>query len=90
VWCGEDPKPAWCPKLHRVSGKPDVLVDGTSLFVATTMLEAKANKKLATEMCKAIASSSFDDNAQPIGFYHVHVQSRDPNTFLADCNIPGY
>ena len=87
VYCGEPPKPDWCGKLHRVNGSPDVAVEGTSLFVATTMAVTATARSIAVKMCSAIAVASFDDNAQPIGFYHVHIQSRNPETFLADCDV---
>lgn len=87
VYCGEKPRPEWCKSLHRVDGAPDVAVEGTSLFVATTMASTSKARKLADDMCTAIAAASFDENAQPIGFYHVHIQASDPDVFLADCDV---
>jgi hypothetical protein len=88
VYCGEDPKPAWCKILHRVKGVPDLIVDGTRLFVATTAADSKASRKLGASMCADIASASFDDNAEPIGYRHVHVQSANPEVFIGDCDLP--
>jgi hypothetical protein len=67
---------------------PDLIVDGTSLFVATTAGDSKKARALAAAMCKDIAAARFDDNSKPIGFRHVHVQSANPEVMLADCNTP--
>jgi len=83
VYCGEDPKPKWCGALVRKNGKPVVVADGTSLFVA---IKASASKTVALNACRAIAGASFDDNAYPIGFRHVHMQA-GPEMFLADCDV---
>lgn len=87
VYCGEEPKPAWCANVHRVGGKPDVLVEGTSLFVATTLADSTKARKLAAQMCDAIATASFDADAKPIGFRHVHIQGKVADVFLADCDV---
>lgn len=88
VHCGETPTPDWCEILHRVDGVPDLVVEGTSLFVATTVADSPEARVLGDSMCRAIAAASFDDNAQPIGYRHVHVQSLDPEVFIGDCDVP--
>jgi hypothetical protein len=75
---GTDPQPDWYPDLHIVDGQIDLAVDGTSLFVAAT------SAALADQMCREIAAVAYDDNAEPIGWRHVHIQV-GPD-IVADCD----
>jgi hypothetical protein len=79
---GTDPRPAWYRYLAIKAGHPDVAVEGTSLFVGA---KRSIPKTLAKEMCADIATAAFDDNAKPIGFRHVHVQT-GPDSIVADCD----
>jgi hypothetical protein len=83
---GDKPQPAWYKYLRLIKGRPDLVLDGASLFVG-----AKPNipSKDALRMCADIAAAHFDDNAKDVGFTHVHIETA-PDVYVADCRIPGY
>jgi hypothetical protein len=83
VYCGSRPFASWCEYLALVDGKPDIAVDGTSLFIA---VKRRTPTRQAERLCRDLAIASFDDNAEPIGYLHVHVQA-GPNDFRADCDV---
>lgn len=75
----------WYPFLHQVDGHPDVLVDGTSLFIGTLAPDNADGRAVAKAICVAIATAAYDANANPIGYKHVHlINAQDVE--LADCD----
>jgi hypothetical protein len=73
-------------RLNRqyIGDPPDVAADGISLFISVA---PSTPLPFAEQLCRDLAMARFDENAQPLGYTHVHVQS-GPETFLADCDSP--
>ena len=75
VFCGSDPTPDWCADVRRVT-----VEDGWATVTAR-------RGRHAEDMCFAIASITYDDDAEPIGVHDVMVVNQAGEPFT-DCDVP--
>ncbi len=61
VYCGSEPKPAWCKAIAKAGKAYAIEVDGTTVFVGSKLPNSAAGKKLATSMCQDLAATHFDE-----------------------------
>ena len=90
VYCGSEPKPAWCKAIAKAGKAYAIEVDGTTVFVGSKLPNSAAGKKLATSMCQDLAATHFDENANDLGVVHFHVFDGTGSEIIGECEIPGY